>query len=94
MTDTAANDMPSTDMHCDEFVELVTAYLDGALDPVDLDRMMAHLSLCDGCSQYLQQFRSTIDLLVELPAAPIDPQLRSALVAAFRDRSEIDPGSA
>jgi anti-sigma factor RsiW len=93
MTDTPV-EMPPADMHCDEFVELVTAYLDGALDDADRERMVAHLSLCDGCSRYLEQFRATIDTLADLPASPVDTEVRQAIVAAFRSRTQKPPGSA
>ena len=36
-------------MDCDKFVELVTAYLDGALDDDTRSRFNAHLAECDGC---------------------------------------------
>jgi len=93
MTDTPVEMRPA-DMHCDEFVELVTAYLDGALDDSDRERVVAHLSLCDGCSRYLEQIRATIDALADLPPSPVDAEIRQALVAAFRSRSQKRPGSA
>ena len=46
-------------MDCNELVELVTAYLDGALDPDTRARFDMHLVECDGCENYLQQFRET-----------------------------------
>jgi len=81
-------------MHCDEFVELVTAYLEDALDPKDRERVHAHLSLCEGCGTYLEQFRTTIELLDQLPTSSIDPAFRDALVASFRASEQKDPGSA
>lgn len=81
-------------MHCDEFVELVTAYLDGALEPIDHDRMVAHLDLCDGCAMYLDQVRTTIGAVAQLPADPVDRTVKQALLTAFRASSEKDPGSA
>ena len=47
-------------MDCNELVELVTAYLDGSLDLEQRARFDAHLLECDGCENYLQQFRSTV----------------------------------
>ena len=47
-------------LDCDEFVELVTAYLEDALDPADRQRVLDHLDLCDGCSTYLEQIRATV----------------------------------
>jgi predicted anti-sigma-YlaC factor YlaD len=55
------------DLDCDEFVELVTAYLEGALDPADEHRVLDHLELCDGCSTYLEQVRQTVRAVADLP---------------------------
>lgn len=72
-------------MNCDEFVELVTAYLDGALDPVTEQRFVEHLAACGGCDRYLDQFRTTITELGHLPAEHLAPEARDRLLAAFRD---------
>ena len=50
-------------MDCNELVELVTAYLDEALDPDTRARFDAHLTECEGCENYLQQFRATVRTL-------------------------------
>lgn len=71
-------------MDCREFVELVTAFLDGALDPADEERFVAHIGQCDGCETYLGQFRGTIDALGTLPAPPLDADAREKLLDAFR----------
>jgi anti-sigma factor RsiW len=71
------------ELACQEVVELVTAYLDGALDPVDRERFEEHLVFCDGCQSYVEQMRTTIRLTGhvddELPA-----QLQAELLEAFR----------
>ncbi|OXM66303.1 anti-sigma factor family protein [Amycolatopsis vastitatis] len=72
-------------MNCDEFVELVTAFLDGALDPAAEERFIEHLALCEGCERYLEQFRTTIAELGELPPEPLSPAVRTDLLDAFRD---------
>ena len=71
-------------MDCDEFVELVTDFLDGALPAADEARFVEHLTLCDGCQTYLDQFRRTIDTFGELPAESLSEEARAKLVAAFR----------
>jgi hypothetical protein len=71
-------------VNCDEFVELVTAFLDDALDQMAEDRFVGHLSTCDGCMRYLDQFRSTVHTLGELPKPNISPTTRDALLTAFR----------
>jgi anti-sigma factor RsiW len=71
-------------MNCDEFVELVTAFLDGGLPEADEARFVEHLTVCDGCETYLAQFRRTIDTLGELPAESISEEARDKLLTAFR----------
>ncbi|MCM2422625.1 zf-HC2 domain-containing protein [Streptomyces sp. RKAG293] len=72
-------------MKCDEFVDLVTAFLDGALSAEEETRFVEHLALCDGCETYLAQFRRTIATLGELPAESISGEARSKLLTAFKD---------
>lgn len=50
-------------LDCNELVEIVTAYLDGSLDLETRARFDEHLLECDGCDNYLQQFRVTIGTL-------------------------------
>ena len=70
---------------CQEFVELVTDYLDGALPEAERARFEAHLAECDGCSGYLEDMRRLIGSLQAQPEPPPDPATREALLRAFRD---------
>ena len=72
-------------LNCDEFVELVTAYLEGALDPATDRRFVEHLAECDGCDRYLSQMRTTRDALGRLPADSLSGPARDRLLAAFRE---------
>ncbi|AKK30240.1 anti-sigma factor [Mycobacterium sp. EPa45] len=72
-------------MDCIELVELVTAYLDGSLDPQTRARFDLHLLDCDGCENYLQQFRVTIDTVGRITHEQIDPEFRGRLLRAFRN---------
>jgi anti-sigma factor RsiW len=74
-----------SDMACIELVELVTDYLDGALDEDTRRRFKAHLALCDGCDRYLEQFRRTTAALGELPSDSLPSSVRDRLLATFRD---------
>jgi anti-sigma factor RsiW len=71
-------------VNCNEFVELVTAYLDGVLDPGTERRLTEHLAECDGCDRYLDQIRTTVATLAHLPAERLDPAVRAELVSALR----------
>jgi len=72
-------------VNCDEFVELVTAYLDGALEPTIERRFIEHLAECDGCDTYLEQIRRTVSELGHLPALDLSDGAREQLLIAFRD---------
>ena len=72
-------------MDCNELVELVTAYLDGSLDTETRARFDTHLVECDGCENYLQQFRATVDTVGKINQDTIDPAFRDRLLNAFRD---------
>jgi anti-sigma factor RsiW len=72
-------------MTCEEFVELVTAFLDGSLDPETESRFVEHLALCEGCEIYLDQFRTTIAELGSLPAETLSADVRETVLDAFRD---------
>ena len=47
----------------------LSAYIDGALDPPAAGRLEAHLGECEGCRTELEQLRSTVAALRELPVA-------------------------
>ena len=72
-------------MTCEEFVELVTAYLEGTLPDVQRQAFDAHMELCPGCDRYLDQFRTTIDLLGELPEESLSSPGRERLLEAFTE---------
>lgn len=70
---------------CQEFVELVTDYMEGALSRRDRRRFDRHLKACDGCSAYLDQVQVTVRSLGELPPEPVDAHVRGHLLAAFHE---------
>ena len=70
---------------CVHVVELLTDYLEGALDPVTTARIDAHLAVCEPCIIYLAQLRTTITGLGALPAATLPADTVAALEAVFRD---------
>lgn len=73
-------------LDCNEIVELVTAYLDESLDLDTRARFDEHLLDCDGCDNYLQQFRSTIGTVGRIPDDEIASEFRTRLLDAFKDR--------
>ncbi|HVN51582.1 MAG TPA: zf-HC2 domain-containing protein [Acidimicrobiales bacterium] len=85
-TDTVGTDeLP--DLPCQEFVSLVTDYLEGALDPARVAIVDAHLAVCEGCRSVLAQWREVIVVaghLRERDVGEVDPTVRATLVDAFR----------
>jgi len=72
---------------CQEMVELVTDYLEGALSWRERRRFERHIAGCDGCRAYLEQMRQTLRVLGRLDEETISPEARDALLHAFRDWS-------
>ncbi|MGH3674763.1 MAG: anti-sigma factor family protein [Mycobacterium sp.] len=77
--------MSEKQMTCKELVELVTAYLECALDADKHSLFDAHLEYCDGCRNYLEQFRVTVRTMGRIRDDELDPAFRKRLLDAFRD---------
>lgn len=75
----------NAEMTCRELVELVTAWLDGALPSADRVRFDAHLVDCPYCRVYLEQMRRSVGLLGRLSEDTIDPVARDELLQRFHD---------
>ena len=72
-------------LSCQELVELVTDYLEGALDDRDLRAFERHLAACDGCTEYVAQLRATIRLVGTLTPDDLSQDAETTLLQAFRD---------
>jgi predicted anti-sigma-YlaC factor YlaD len=72
-------------LSCQELVELVTDYLEGALTPAEHALFEGHVATCEGCRNYLEQMRLTLDVLGRLEPEDVDPAAEEALLGAFRD---------
>lgn len=77
--------MITNELSCKELVELVTAYVEDALPPPERARFEAHLQVCAGCQNYLQQMRQTIALVGRLDEEALQPEARRALLQVFRN---------
>ena len=72
------------ELTCEELVELITEYLEGAMPPADRDRFEAHLAFCEGCRKYLTQMQRTIESAGSLSGESIPGPERAKLLEAFR----------
>ena len=82
-------DAPVPDVPCNEFVEVVTDYLDGALPAELVADIDAHLAICSGCRSVLAQWREVVRLagrLAETEVDRVEPGTRAQLMATFRRR--------
>lgn len=71
---------------CDEWAELVTAYLENELDEPTRGPFEEHLAECESCGRCLHQFRVTVTALGALSPEPLPGAMRDRLLSAFRDR--------
>ncbi len=80
---------------CAGVVELVTEYLEDALDPDVRARFEAHLDDCEGCEVYLEQMRATIVAAGRVDVEHVPPATVDRLVAAYRAavRARLSPGA-
>jgi anti-sigma factor RsiW len=70
---------------CQDLVELVTDYLEGALSELDRARFEEHIELCPMCQVHLEQLRVTVRELGQLRERDIDPAILAEMQARFRD---------
>jgi anti-sigma factor RsiW len=70
---------------CQELVELVTDYFEGALSSEDRVRFEAHIAGCEDCTTYVQQMREMLTVLGQLTTESLSPEAERELLAAFRD---------
>ena len=73
-----------TPMTCQELVELVTDYLEGALSDLDRARFEEHIALCPMCQVHLEQLRTTIREMGRIGEDDIDPAVLAELQERFR----------
>jgi anti-sigma factor RsiW len=82
--------VPEPGIRCSQFVESVTDWMEGVLSADVREAFEQHLLICAGCTEYLEELRTTLDVLrgalaVSHEAPP--PAARDALLEAFRRRS-------
>jgi anti-sigma factor RsiW len=72
------------DIVCQQAVELVTDYLEGALSRADRRRFEAHLAGCPHCTEYLAQMRATIELTGGITADDLTEQMQDEFIELYR----------
>ena len=72
---------------CQQFVELVTDYFEGALQPRTMSQIEEHLVMCDWCTTYIDQMQATIGSLRKLGEQHV-PEPPDGVLAALRAKKE------
>ena len=74
----------SRDIVCQQAVELVSDYLEGALSRADRRRYELHLAACPHCAEYLAQIRKTIELTGSITPDDLTPQVQDEFIVLYR----------
>ncbi len=69
---------------CQQMVELITDYLEGALTRSQRRRFDAHIAGCEHCTEYLEQMRKTIRLTGRLRTEDLTAEMRKEFAAIYR----------
>lgn len=80
--------MSVEDLTCQELVEVVTEYLEGAMPAEQRMRFEEHLAYCSWCQTYLAQMRETVEVTGMLREDDLSAEARDALLRVFRDWKE------
>lgn len=83
----------SADLVCREAVELVTAYLDDALEPGQRAALERHLAGCEHCDEYFAQIRLVRQTAAQVEPEDLAPAARVDLMALYQ-QWRVDPESA
>jgi anti-sigma factor RsiW len=71
---------------CQELVEQVTDYLDGALSVEETELLEQHVNFCEGCDWYLDEMRRTIATGSRLREVHVPDKVLNPLLTAFKER--------
>jgi predicted anti-sigma-YlaC factor YlaD len=71
-------------LSCQEFVELVTDWMEGELPEPVRTAIEEHLVICPPCGDYVAQVRAALHTLQRAESEPPSPPRRDDLLAAFR----------
>lgn len=70
---------------CQQWTEMITDYLEGALPANLVKAIDRHLSGCPHCTEYLAQMRRTIEVTGAIPGEPVPGEMIDALQRAFEE---------
>ena len=71
---------------CEEINQFLADYLEGSLPEATHSQFQAHLSMCDNCVSFFNQYESTIELVKELDEIKIPEQLVEHTIEFLREK--------
>lgn len=77
--------MSEQHVSCQEVVELVSDYVEGALPPDVASLFEEHLNFCDGCVVYVEQLRDAVAATERIREEDLPSHVRDSLLTAFRN---------
>ena len=78
----------SQSIGCQECMDLLADYVDGALPREQAELLEWHIESCAPCVAFLNTYRGTMDAAKRLRQATLPPELRDKLIA-FLQRSNV-----
>ena len=81
------------ELRCQQVVELVTDYLEGALDADVTAKFRQHLRGCPHCTEYLDEIRRTIRTLGHVSVEALPPETVAGLLAEFGNLRPAQPAT-
>jgi predicted anti-sigma-YlaC factor YlaD len=75
---------PSQKLDCRNVVALVTNYLEEQLEAEVRAAFDEHLTICKGCTNYVEQMRQTLGMLRALTEEPVFPETTEEFRQLFR----------
>lgn len=76
-------------LHCPEWEEKLSLYVDGVLNPFDENAVEAHLARCDSCRATVELWRSVGQSVRRLPRELPPPYLRDRILASTTRRRRL-----
>jgi predicted anti-sigma-YlaC factor YlaD len=73
-------DVSADEVTCQQFVELITDYFEGALHARTLNQVEEHLVMCDWCVTYAEQMEALLAALPQLGESAVPEPPESVLV--------------
>jgi len=75
-------------MKCNEIRELLSPYIDEALDESEMREVEAHLSACGDCRNEYNEIKEMVDLLGQAPMVPVPDEFRFRLRKGLNEEKQ------